>query len=78
MGKTALLTEFAADKPGVYFLAYLDSSERLLHNLSAALWKAEHGTDATPGSYGSWLGLFEAVHRLASDRRFLLIPHSAP
>lgn len=29
VGKTALLTEFTADKPGVYFLAYLDSTEAL-------------------------------------------------
>lgn len=78
VGKTALLTEFAGDKPGVNFLAYLDSEEALLRNLSAALWEAEHGTDSTPGSYGSWLGLFQAVGRLASERRFVLILDEYP
>lgn len=72
VGKTALLTEFAAGKPGVYFLAYLDSAEALLRYLSAALWEAEHGPDASPGSYDSWLGLFQAAGRLAAERRFVL------
>jgi len=78
VGKTALLTEFAADKPGVYFLAYLDSAEALLRRLSAAVWAAEHGPDAVPGSYGSWLGLFQAVGRLAAGRRFVLILDEYP
>lgn len=78
VGKTALLTEFAADKPGVYFLAYLDSAEALLRNLSAALWQAEHGPEAAPGSYGSWLGLFQAVGRLAARQRFVLILDEYP
>jgi hypothetical protein len=78
VGKTALLTEFAADKPGVYFLAYLDSAEALLRNLSAALWQAEHGPEASPGSYGSWLGLFQAVGRLAAGQRFALIVDEYP
>ncbi len=78
VGKTALLAEFAADKPGVYFLAYLDSAETLLRNLSAALWEAEHGPNAAPGSYGSWLGLFQAVGRLAADRRFVFILDEYP
>ncbi len=78
VGKTALLTEFAADKPGVYFLAYLDSEQTLLRNLSAALWEAEHGAGAAPGSYGSWLGLFQAVGRLAAERRFVLVLDEYP
>jgi len=78
VGKTALLTEFAADKPGVYFLAYLDSAEALLRNLSAALWQAEHGPEASPGSYGSWLGLFQTVGRLAAGQRFVLIVDEYP
>ena len=78
VGKTALLTEFAAGKPGVYFLAYLDSAEALLRNLSAALWQAEHGPEAAPGSYGSWLGLFQAVGRLAAGQRFVLILDEYP
>ncbi len=73
VGKTALLTEFATSRPGVYFLAYLDSAEMLLRNLSAALWEAEHGASAASGSYGSWLGLFQAVGRLAAGGRFTLI-----
>ena len=78
VGKTALLTEFAGHKPGVYFLAYLDSAEALLRNLSAALWEAEHGPDSAPGSYGSWLGLFQAVARLSSEQRFLLVIDEYP
>ena len=78
VGKTALLAEFAAGKPGVYFLAYLDSAEALLRNLSAALWGAEHGLDAIPGSYESWLGLFQAVGRLAAELRFVLILDEYP
>jgi AAA+ ATPase superfamily predicted ATPase len=78
VGKTALLTEFATDKHGVYFLAYLDSAEALLRNLSAALWEAEHGPDASPGSYGSWLGLFQATGRLAAERRFVLVLDEYP
>lgn len=78
VGKTALLTEFTADKPGVYFLAYLDSTEALLRNLSAALWAAEHGPDAAPGSYGSWLGLFQALARLAAERHFTLVLDEYP
>jgi len=78
VGKTALLTEFVADKPGVYFLAYLDSTEMLLRNLSAALWEAEHGPEASPGSYGSWLGLFQATGRLAAEQRFVLILDEYP
>lgn len=78
VGKTALLTEFAADKPGVYFLAYLDSAEALLRNLSTALWEAEHGPDDSPGSYGSWMGLFQALGRLAIERRFVFILDEYP
>lgn len=78
VGKTALLTEFAAARPGVYFLAYLDSAETLLRSLSAALWEAEHGPNAVPGSYGSWLGLFQAAGRLAAGRRFMLILDEYP
>ena len=78
VGKTALLTRFAAEKPGVYYLAYLDSAELLLRNLSANLWQAEHGPDSTPGSYGSWLGLFQAVGRLATQERFVLILDEYP
>ncbi|HOU15356.1 MAG TPA: ATP-binding protein [Anaerolineae bacterium] len=78
VGKTALLAEFATAKPGVYFLAYLDSAEMLLRNLSASLWEAEHGAGAVTGSYGSWLGLFQAVGRLAAERRFVLILDEYP
>jgi AAA+ ATPase superfamily predicted ATPase len=78
VGKTALLTEFSTGKPGVYFLAYLDSAEALLRNLSAALWAAEHGPDSSPGSYGSWLGLFQAVERLSTEQRFTLILDEYP
>jgi hypothetical protein len=78
VGKTALLSEFAGGKPGVYFLAYLDSAETLLRNLSAALWAAEHGPEALPGSYGSWLGLFQAVGRLAARERFVFILDEYP
>ena len=78
VGKTALLTRFAAEKAGVYYLAYLDSAELLLRNLSADLWHAEHGPDSTPGSYGSWLGLFQAVGRLAAQERFVLILDEYP
>ena len=78
MGKTALLTRFAAKKAGVYYLAYLDSAELLLRNLSADLWHAEHGPDSIPGSYGSWLGLFQAVGRLAAQERFVLVLDEYP
>jgi len=50
----------------------------LLRNLSAALWEAEFGPDASPGSYGSWLGLLQAVGRLAAERRFVLIVDEYP
>lgn len=43
VGKTALLNEFATAKEGVYFLAYIDSADALLRNVSAAVWGAEHG-----------------------------------
>ena len=78
MGKTALLTRFAAEKAWVYYLAYLDSAELLLRILSADLWHAEHGPDSTPGSYGSWLGLFQAVGRLAAQEQFVLILDEYP
>ncbi len=78
VGKTALLGEFAQDKAGIYFLAYLDSPEALLRSLSEAVWKCEHGDDSPPGSYGSWLGLFQAVGRIASKQRFLLILDEYP
>lgn len=78
VGKTALLAEFAKDKPGIYFLAYLDSPEALLRNLSAAVWEQEHGSGAAPGSYGSWLGLLQAVGRVAAKKRFLLVLDEYP
>lgn len=78
VGKTALLAEFAKDKPGIYYLAYLDSSEALLRNLSAAVWSYEHGEGSSPGSYGSWLGLFQAVGRIAAQERFVLIIDEYP
>jgi hypothetical protein len=78
VGKTALLGEFAKDKTGIYFLAYLDSPEALLRSLSEAVWKREHGTDSPPGSYGSWLGLFQAIGRVASRQRFLLVLDEYP
>jgi len=78
VGKTALLNEFAKDKEGVYFLAYLDSADTLLRSLSAAIWAKEHGADSTPGSYDSWLGLLQAIQRLSSKERFLLILDEYP
>ena len=42
------------------------------------MWAAEHGPDTVPGSYGSWLGLFQAVGRLAAGRRFVLILDEYP
>lgn len=78
VGKTALLSEFANDKAGIYFLVYLDSADTLLRNLSAAVWAAEHGADALPGSYESWLGLFQSIHRLAREQRFLFVLEEYP
>ena len=78
VGKTALLSEFAGDKEGVYFLAYLDSADTLLRNLSASVWAAEHGADSIPGSYESWLGLLQAIDRLARTKRFVLILDEYP
>ncbi|MEZ4726312.1 MAG: ATP-binding protein [Caldilineaceae bacterium] len=78
VGKTALLSEFAGGKAGVYFLAYLDSAETLLRNLSAAVWAAEHGSASIPGSYESWLGLLQAIHRLSQEKRFLFILDEYP
>lgn len=78
VGKTALLNEFATAKDGVYFLAYIDSADALLRNLSAAVWGAEHGLKSTPGSYESWLGLFQAIQRLSQAKRFLFILDEYP
>jgi uncharacterized protein len=78
VGKTALLNEFSGSKDGVYFLAYIDSADALLRNLSAAVWRAEHGPQSTPGSYGSWLGLFQAIHRLSKTKRFVFILDEYP
>lgn len=78
VGKTALLNEFATAKEGVYFLAYIDSADALLRNLSAAVWGAEHGLQSTPGSYGSWLGLFQAIQRLSQTKRFVFILDEYP
>ena len=69
VGKTALLSEFAGDKPGVNFLAYLDSEEALLRNLSASLWEAEHGIDSAPGSYGSWWHSRALFRRVLHSRK---------
>lgn len=78
VGKTALLHEFSQDKEGVYFLAYLDSADTLLRNLSAAIWHYEHGKDSVTGSYDSWIGLFQAVQRLSQEKRFLFILDEYP
>ncbi|MCE7980903.1 MAG: ATP-binding protein [Caldilinea sp. CFX5] len=78
VGKTALLNEFATAKNGVYFLAYIDSADALLRNLSAAVWSAEHGAQSVPGSYESWLGLFQAIQRLSQTQRFLFILDEYP
>lgn len=78
VGKTALLNEFATGKEGVYFLAYIDSADALLRNLSAAVWRAEHGAASTPGSYESWLGLFQAIQRLSQRQRFVFILDEYP
>jgi hypothetical protein len=78
VGKTALLNEFATAKAGVYFLAYIDSADALLRSLSAAVWRAEHGAESTPVSYGSWLGLFQAIQRLSQENRFVFILDEYP
>lgn len=78
VGKTALLHEFAKDKEGIYFLAYLDSADSLLRNLSAQVWQYEHGSDSVAGSYDSWLGLFQAIQRISEKGRFVFILDEYP
>ncbi len=78
VGKTALLHEFAKDKAGIYFLAYLDSADALLRSLSALVWAREHGPQSTPGSYDSWLGLLQAIQRLSRQQRFFFILDEYP
>ncbi|MBV7330602.1 hypothetical protein KFU94_20635 [Chloroflexi bacterium TSY] len=63
---------------GIYFLAYLDSAESLLRNLSAIVWAEEHGPTSAPGSYESWLGLFQAIARLSREQRFVFILDEYP
>jgi AAA+ ATPase superfamily predicted ATPase len=80
VGKTALLAQFAQDKPGVIFLAYLNSEEALLRQFSLLVRQAEEPTlPPDPDfTYGSWLGIFRAIGRLAADRRFLVIIDEYP
>lgn len=75
VGKTALLTIFAKDKRAIRFTAYLDSEESQLHRLSAYLFQFEHPTQpSNPDfTYGSWESLFQAMGRLATEERLLVI-----
>lgn len=79
VGKIALLNEFATAKDGVYIfglyrlcLHYCETYQ------SAAVWSAEHGPESTPGSYESWLGLFQAIQRLSQEKRFIFILDEYP
>jgi len=47
--KTALLREFVADKPHVYWTATLTSDEHLLRSFSEALWSGLHPGESGPG-----------------------------
>jgi hypothetical protein len=75
VGKTALLTAFAAGKQALRFTAYLDSEESQLFRLSALLRQLERPEVPPPTdfTYGSWEALFQTMGALALNRRLLVI-----
>lgn len=75
VGKTALLSEFAANKRALRFTAYLDSEESQLRRISGLLRQLERPEMPAPAefSYGSWEALFQTMGVLAAQERLLII-----
>lgn len=75
VGKTALLTAFAADKRAVRFTAYLDSEQSQLRRLSLLLRRVEQPDLEPPAdfTYGTWEALFQTMGALATRERLLVI-----
>ncbi|MEM7535969.1 MAG: ATP-binding protein [Chloroflexota bacterium] len=80
VGKTSVLAQFARQHQGIYFLGYLDSEESLLQQFSQLIYQSEY-PDSKPDdafTYGSWLGLFRAIGRLAQNQRLVVIIDEYP
>lgn len=74
LGKTALLREFAVDKPHCYFMADRAGETDLRRSLARAMALALGEPVLEVAEYGSWYDLFAAFDRFRpSDQRFVLI-----
>jgi uncharacterized protein len=78
-GKTALLRQFLADRPHIYWVATLTSDEQLRRGFSAALWQSTHPDDSPPGlTYDDWEGALLAIADVASAQRFGVVIDEYP
>lgn len=80
VGKTYLMSEFAKDKPTIFFTAVEDSDAINLRNLSREISLFEH-PDADIESvpvYSDFQSAFEAVFLLARSRRLVLVIDEYP
>ncbi|MEZ4662334.1 MAG: hypothetical protein R2911_32695 [Caldilineaceae bacterium] len=61
-------------------MGYLDSEESLLRQFSQIVYQSENpDTKADDAfTYGSWLGLFQAIGRMAQNRRLVVIIDEYP
>ncbi|MEZ4710004.1 MAG: ATP-binding protein [Caldilineaceae bacterium] len=80
VGKTSVLAQFARQHQGIYFLGYLDSEESLLRQFSQLVYQSENADAKVDDAftYGSWLGLFREIGRLAQNRRLVVIIDEYP
>ena len=80
VGKTFLMSVFSRDLPCVFFTAVEDNAATNLRNLSREIYLFEHAeADPTQApTYPDFQTAFEAVFRLARDRRIVFIIDEYP
>ena len=80
VGKTALLGEFAKDKPCIFFTAIEDDPQANLRLLSQAIFLLDN-PDSDPALapvYGDYVAAVDAVFALAQRRRVILVIDEFP
>ena len=74
LGKTALLRQFATEKPNCYFMADRAGESELRRALASAMAVSLNEPVLESAEYGSWYDLFAAFDRFRSpNQRFVLI-----
>jgi AAA+ ATPase superfamily predicted ATPase len=78
VGKTALINEFVADKPTVYFPALKATAQENLEALSKAIYAYTNPNALQAPVFGSFDAAFSEITRLAKQERIVFVIDEFP